>query len=123
MTICTLTLTLVYGRCRASGIFPKFVQFLTAKQEEEAEKQKVLETELDELNKFLEGNGPYLGGDKFIAADAALSPKLHHIDVAAKALKVGSLPSKRQCKHADQLIQHQHPCKGSQLVVSLAMHV
>lgn len=70
------------------------MQFLTASKAEEGEKQKALETELDELNKFLEGNGPYLGGDKFIAADAALSPKLHHIDVAAKALKVSAVPSR-----------------------------
>ncbi|KAK9810673.1 hypothetical protein WJX73_009341 [Symbiochloris irregularis] len=83
----------------ASGILPKFVQFLTADKADEAEKQKALETELDELNKFLEGNGPYLGGDKFIAADAALSPKLHHIDVAAKALKGYSIPSSLTAVH------------------------
>ena len=75
---------------RASGILPKFVQFLQSSGAEQGDKQKALETELEELNSFLEAKGPYLGGEKIIAADLALSPRLYHIEVAAKALKVRS---------------------------------
>lgn len=64
------------------------MQFLKSSGSEQSEKQKALEGDLEELNKFLEDNGPYLGGEKVIAADLALSPRLYHIDVAAKALKV-----------------------------------
>ena len=86
------------GVHRASGILPKFVKFLKSSGSEQAEKQKDLESDLDELNKFLEENGPYLGGERVIAADLALSPRLYHIDVAAKALKVRLSSILLQCK-------------------------
>lgn len=44
--------------------------------------------ELKGLNNHLESSGPYLKGKDVSAGDLALAPKLHHMQVALKALKV-----------------------------------
>lgn len=47
-----------------------------------------LSQELKGLNSHLESSGPYLKGKDVSAGDLALAPKLHHMQVALKALKV-----------------------------------
>ena len=44
--------------------------------------------ELKGLNSHLQSSGPYLKGEDVSAGDLALAPKLHHMQVALKALKV-----------------------------------
>lgn len=53
--------------------------------------------ELQKLNSHLEANGPFLKGKDISAGDLALAPKLHHLQVALKALKVSFA---RFCIHA-----------------------
>ena len=50
--------------------------------------------ELKTLNSHLEANGPFLKGNDISSGDLALAPKLHHMQVALKAFKVGPLLQK-----------------------------
>ena len=44
--------------------------------------------ELQKLNSHLAANGPFLKGQDISSGDLALAPKLHHMQVALKEIKV-----------------------------------
>ena len=54
----------------ADKLFPSFVQFLTAKGDDEKEKEETLVSQLQELEDFLSKSGPFLGGQEMKAYDA-----------------------------------------------------
>jgi glutathione S-transferase len=56
----------------AEKLFPSFVQFLKASDEDVAEKEAALLAQLKELNSYLEENGPYLAGKSMGAPDAMI---------------------------------------------------
>lgn len=72
-------------------VFPSFVQFLKSEDSEKAEKQAALEAELNGLNDHLSHHGPFLKGSRISAGDLSLAPKLYHLKIALKELKVGRL--------------------------------
>ncbi len=74
-----------------SKVFPSFVQFLKSEDSEKVEKQAALEAELSGLNDHLSQHGPFLKGSVISAGDLALAPKLYHLKIALKELKVGRL--------------------------------
>ena len=53
-------------------LFPSFVQFLKSRPEEQAEKEPALLEQLQQLNDYIEENGPYLCGDEMGAADTMM---------------------------------------------------
>lgn len=77
-----------FGCCSGSKVFPSFVQFLKSDDGAAAEKQAALEAELSSLNDHLAQSGPFLKGDSISAGDLALAPKLYHLKIALKELKV-----------------------------------
>lgn len=74
-------------------LFPAFREMLKSTAEEQKEKAATLEAELKLVNDYLSNNGPFFGGDTLNATDAAVAPKLHHINVALKHFKGWSIPS------------------------------
>lgn len=64
------------GEATVAGVgeklFPSFVQFLKSSPEEQAEKEPALLEQLQQLNDYIEENGPYLCGDEMGAADTMM---------------------------------------------------
>ena len=77
--------------CRASKVFPAFVQFLRAPEgsKDAPEKEAALVSALKELDGVLAESGPLLGGSQPQAGDVMLAPRLYHAQTALKAIKVG----------------------------------
>lgn len=86
--------------CRGGKVFPSFVQFLKSDDSEAADKQAALEAELGSLNDHLAQNGPFLKGGNISAGDLALAPKLYHLQIALRELKV-SRGSDVACQHCE----------------------
>lgn len=76
--------------CRASDLFPSFMEFVKSKRgPEEEEKKAALLSQFREINDFLEEKGtPYIGGNDVCATDLKLGPQLKHIVVGGKQIKV-----------------------------------
>ncbi|XP_071686363.1 glutathione S-transferase DHAR2-like [Rutidosis leptorrhynchoides] len=74
-----------------SKIFPKFVAFLKSKDENHGTEQALLD-ELKVLDEHLKSNGPYINGDKIMAVDLGLAPKLYHFKVALGHFKKLTVP-------------------------------
>lgn len=73
-------------------LFPAFRGAILAEKGSDEEKAKMadLDAELDRVESYLASRaaeGPFLGGSKLDAADAAFAPKLYHAKVALPALK------------------------------------
>ncbi len=64
------------------------MQFLKSDESTKAEKQAALEAELSALDSHLSQNGPFLKGANISAGDLALAPKLYHLQIALRELKV-----------------------------------
>ncbi|KAD2805067.1 hypothetical protein R6Q59_029693 [Mikania micrantha] len=74
-----------------SKIFPKFVEFLKSKDENDGTEQALLD-ELNALEEHLKNNGPYINGEKITAVDLSLAPKLYHLEVALGHYKKWTVP-------------------------------
>lgn len=73
-------------------LFPAFREMLKCSEEAQREKEAVLVAELQLVNDYLASHGPFFGGDALNATDAAVAPKLHHINVALAHFKGWSIP-------------------------------
>lgn len=56
----------------AEKLFPSFVEFLKASDDEKAEKEAALLEQLNQLNKYLAANGPFINGAEMGSADAMM---------------------------------------------------
>jgi glutathione S-transferase len=75
------------------GLMPAFMEFLKAKPEEQADKEKALVQELRQIDEHIKSSGgPYMAGDHVCAACLKIAPRLHHTKVATKAIKGWEIP-------------------------------
>ncbi|KAJ9175651.1 hypothetical protein P3X46_014188 [Hevea brasiliensis] len=74
-----------------SKIFPSFVKFLKSKDSNDGSEQALLE-ELKALEEHLKAHGPFIAGEKIIAVELSLAPKLYHLEVALGHFKKWTVP-------------------------------
>jgi len=72
-----------------NAIFGAFKDFAKAESEDDSRaKEAALVASLEELDTYLQNNGPYIGGDKPCSTDLSLMPKLYHMKIALDHFRV-----------------------------------
>lgn len=99
--------------CSDSVLFPYFLEYIKSEGTENKEQAQLLK-ELKKIDEFLgKSDGNFFGGTEINALDLQIAPKLKHIIVGSKAVKVQILPK-------TTIIPLDAPLDGGHVVVEIS---